>query len=579
MPRSRKRRPKTGGQTPAPSLRSAVTAFERRDFATAVDMCRRVIARDPANIDALNILGGAHLELGDTPAAIDVLMRAQSLWPHDATIEANLGSVLATAKRFDEAEKHLSHALSLTPHDTDVMANLGYAQFELGQFDRAMEIFAAALALSPDNVNILIGAIRAAASGGDMASAGQYARLALALDVQDSSTQRELTRVMYEYHQYPESLTAAEAALAKNSASAGLHIDKGVVLSRLERHDEALVCFDAALRHEPDNADAVMWRTMLNLALGRFSDGWPGYLARPTMRSLQVPNSMAACGKGYHRQILPADMSGATVLVERDQGLGDELFFLRFAKKLRNRGAHVTYRSDERLVAMLRRADVADEVVCDPGPRNPCDFAVTVCDLPWLVGAGDDDSVIPSISLVPLAGKTAEMATRLQAFGGGPYVGVTWRGGTIGNNKFLYKEVPAERLAHAVAGVRGSIIVLQRNPAEGEVEAFAKAAGRQVLDLSHLNADLEAMLSLCSLLDSYVSVSNNNVHLREACGRPSDVIVPYPPEFRWMASGAESPWFPGTMLYRQTPDTDWEPALRQLTAALSAGDPHLRAAG
>jgi Tfp pilus assembly protein PilF len=206
MPRSKKRRPKTGGQKPAPSLQAALKAFEARNFAAATALCRKVVARDPANTDALNILGGAYLELGDTSEAIEVMMQAISLRPGDATIEANLGAVLATAKRFDEAEKYLSHALSLTPGDTDVMANLGYAQFELGQFDRAMMTFAAALALSPNNVNILIGAIRAAASGRDMAAAGKYARLALELDVQDPSTQRELTRVMYEYHQYPESL-------------------------------------------------------------------------------------------------------------------------------------------------------------------------------------------------------------------------------------------------------------------------------------------------------------------------------------------------------------------------------------
>jgi hypothetical protein len=292
-----------------------------------------------------------------------------------------------------------------------------------------------------------------------------------------------------------------------------------------------------------------------------------------------APNSLAACGKGYHGEILPTDMSGATILVERDQGLGDELFFLRFAKRLRNRGAHVTYRPDERLVAMLRRADVADEVTRDTDPRDAFDYVVTICDLPWLVGAGDDDSVVPSISLAPLAERVAKMAAMLQAFGGGPYIGVTWRGGTIGNNKFLYKEVPAERLAQAVAGAQGSFVVLQRNPAEGEVEAFAKAAGRPVLDLSHLNTDLEAMLSLCSLLDSYVSVSNTNIHLREAFGHTSDVIVPYPPEFRWMASGTESPWFPGTQLYRQSPDTGWDDALAQIADRFTNHVTRLRAAG
>jgi len=160
----------------------------------------------------------------------------------------------------------------------------------------------------------------------------------------------------------------------------------------------------------------------------------------------------------------------------------------------------------------------------------------------------------------------------LAAFGDGPYIGVTWRAGTVGNNRFLHKEVPAAQLAGAIAksatGSTGTVVVTQRNPADGEVAAFARALGRPVLDLSGLNTDLEATLSLCALLDVYVGVSNTNVHLREATGRPSHVMVPYPAEFRWMAAGRESPWFPGSTLYRQAPDASWGAAMTELSRVL-----------
>ncbi len=92
--------------------------------------------------------------------------------------------------------------------------------------------------------------------------------------------------------------------------------------------------------------------------------------------------------------------------------------------------------------------------------------------------------------------------------------------------------------------------------------------GRAVLDLTALNSDLEAMLALVGALDDYVTVSNTNVHLRAAVGRQSRVVVPNPPEFRWMARGAECPWFPGTTVYRQDVAGDWARALDQLGADL-----------
>ena len=97
-----------------------------------------------------------------------------------------------------------------------------------------------------------------------------------------------------------------------------------------------------------------------------------------------------------------------------------------------------------------------------------------------------------------------------------------------------------------------------------------RAAGRAVIDLSAANEDLESILALIGLLDEYVCVSNTNVHLRAAQGAACRVLVPNPPEFRWGAEGAESPWFPGTRVYRQAPDGGWDAALAALAAELPA---------
>lgn len=575
MPRSKKRRPKAGASRATPTLQSVLQTFERQDFAAVLDQCRQILAREPRNIDALNISGGAHIELGELDAAIGVLVRALAIRPGDATIEANLGAALAKAKRFDEAEKHLSAALILTPNDVDVMANLARAEYELGQYQAAMKTFAAALKLAPGNVRILIDAIRTAAVGGDMETAGRYARDAIVIEVHNPVTRRELTRVLYEYHQYPESLVAAEAALSRNESDSGLHVDKGVILSRLERYDAALLCFDEALRCDPDNADAATWRALLNLSLGNFTNGWSDYRSRPSLRSPQAPDSLAACGEAYEHESLPEDLSGKTVLVERDQGLGDEIFFLRFVPRLRDRGARVIYRPDARLATMLRRTGLVDEIITGADPGRAFDFRVAVCDLPWLTQAGDKDSFAPSINVPPLPDKTAEIAALLSEFGRGPYTGVTWRGGTPDSNRHLYKEIPPDLLGRSLSGADGSIVILQRNPTEPDIDAFCCAVGRPVLDLSHLNVDIEAMLSLCSLLDHYVSVSNTNVHLREACGFSSQVIVPYPADFRWMESGQESLWFPGTRLYRQTQDAGWGEAVLQITDKFTSCAPRL----
>jgi hypothetical protein len=66
------------------------------------------------------------------------------------------------------------------------------------------------------------------------------------------------------------------------------------------------------------------------------------------------------------------------------------------------------------------------------------------------------------------------------------------------------------------------------------------------------------------LIDEYVAVSNTNVHLRAGLGKATRVLVPCPPDWRWMDAGRTSPWFPDCRIYRQSPSGDWSNALARL---------------
>jgi hypothetical protein len=121
-----------------------------------------------------------------------------------------------------------------------------------------------------------------------------------------------------------------------------------------------------------------------------------------------------------------------------------------------------------------------------------------------------------------------------------------------------------------VRGISATLLALQRNPQPGEIGQLAADLGEPVHDLSALNEDLEAMLALLALIDDYVGVSNTNMHLRAGAGRIARVLVPCPAEWRWMAEGDESPWFPGFRVYRQNPDGDWKAALGRLRGDLLA---------
>jgi hypothetical protein len=271
-------------------------------------------------------------------------------------------------------------------------------------------------------------------------------------------------------------------------------------------------------------------------------------------------------------QPLEDDLSDRHIMVMGEQGLGEELFFLRFAETLKNRGARLTACVDQRLVSMVQRIPFIDDALAktaDPEFEANAQ-AWLMGDLPWLTGAGGQTP--PPAPIAALETKRAAIARRLADANGGPFIGLTWRAG-VESRTTLYKVAPTDLLLEATRGLPGTLLALQRNPRDGEISELAERSGREILDFTDLNDDLEGMLALMEQIDAYAGVSNTNMHLAAAAQAAGarlhcHVLVPSPAEFRWLAEGDKSPWFPGFTPYREDPRRGWEPVSERLAQGL-----------
>jgi tetratricopeptide (TPR) repeat protein len=508
-------------------------------------------------------LGLAHaIDRGGKPSAdgLDHLAAARRLAPEDTEIACAHGLALVQAGRSEEAYDAFQNAVALDPRRVDARVNLANLLAERGENDRARIHFAEALEVDPACVEAMVGLGNIAEREDKTAEAETLYRRALAADPNYTDAHVNLGVALNAAGRSEAALASLRRALAIDPRCANAHANLGHALMGMGEWQDALGALDRALTIAPEHVDARINRATVRLLTRDFAGGWRDYLARDAKQSV---------GIGVHREALPAKLDGQRLLVLADQGLGDELFFLRFAAVLKARGATVYYRAGDKIAAMVARSGAVDRVVGPSEAPPGVTLTLSVGDLPFLLGLASVKDVPPPLPIPPLPEARAAMAERLAALGPAPRIGVTWRAGTKIHHNSLFKEAPRAALAGALADAPGTLIALQRQPAEGEVAAFADEAGRTVHDMTALNESLEDMLALLALLDDYVCVSNTNVHLRAGAGRTSRVLMPHPPEFRWMADGDESPWFPGTRIYRQTAAGDWACALTRLKEELS----------
>jgi len=58
-------------------------------------------------------------------------------------------------------------------------------------------------------------------------------------------------------------------------------------------------------------------------------------------------------------------------------------------------------------------------------------------------------------------------------------------------------------------------------------------------------------------MDVILTVDTSVAHLSGAMGRPTWLLLPFAPDFRWLLDRTDSPWYPTVRLFRQHRTGSW----------------------
>ena len=379
-----------------------------------------------------------------------------------------------------------------------------------------------------------------------------------------AATHANLARALTRKRDFEGAAAAYGRALEIDPAQAVVESSLGIVYRHLGRFDEALASQEKALDAKPDFARARHQSAVLLLAAARFEEGFEAFLSRP----------LGAGGAGEaDRRPLPAALDETDIFLRREADLADEICFLRFAPELEDRGAWIDYQASAHFAPIAGRLAFINTVVAGNARPATGDRILLAGDLPFLLGVKTAADIPLPLPLAPEPANVETMKTRLRGLGPPPYVGLSWRKGAPGGTGIFYKFAPIDGLAKGLSPVPATFLALQSGPEAGEIDRLAAGLGRAVHDLGALNGTVEDMLAALSLIDEFIAVGDANVHLRAGAGRASRILVPHPADFKCMDGGASSPWFPGSGLYRQAVDGDWQAAFDALASDLVADLP------
>jgi hypothetical protein len=288
------------------------------------------------------------------------------------------------------------------------------------------------------------------------------------------------------------------------------------------------------------------------LLAGDFDAGWRNY----EWRRKRHPRKFS---QPAWRRDLP--LTGKTILLYSEQGFGDTLQFCRYAGLVSALGARVVLEVPRPLKSLMTALEGVCLVVESGEALPPFDYHYPLLSLPFAFETRA--ATIPAYERYLHAdpARIEHWQTRLGK-STRPRVGLVWAGSAVLNNNRSIEL--ADWIPHLPFGL--DYVCLQKDIAPGcRSVLLSNPAIRQFADELDDFGDTAA---LCECMDLIISIDTSVAHLGGALGKPTWILLPFNPDWRWLLERQDSPWYPTVTLYRQATLRAWGDVFEQVKAGL-----------
>jgi len=332
----------------------------------------------------------------------------------------------------------------------------------------------------------------------------------------------------------------------------------------------AVALYERAIGSHPQGANAHAGLALSLLGAGDYARGWDEYEWR-----LRVP------GSGIRREFpFPnwqgEDLAGRCLLVYSEQGIGDEIMFASCFDELSDMAARCVFESSVRLAPLFARSFPRATILRRDRSRMPdwaklpkIDVHIAAGSVPRYLRGAAERFPARERYLSADPARASHWRDRLREAGPGRKIGIAWSGGLPGTLRAA-RSLPLEALRSLLATPGATFVAREFLDCSAEVSAFNSVETARVHWWPEAVKTIDETAALVSCLDLVISVTTATAHLAGALGRPTWVLVPSVPTWRYMWQGERMPWYPSMRILRTQGDREPRALIGRTQEALAA---------
>ena len=476
------------------------------------------------------------------------------------------------ADRLHDAEVLCHEILAAQPDCGDALRLAGVLARRTGRAADAVRLLTTAVQLDPNNpvFQFELGSSLRLASDFTGALAHYQAAARLKPDFEEALV--NVGGMLLDLEHLDEAQQTLQQLVSVNPGSLSGHYNLANAHLAMGHPELAIAEYENVINLESYNAKAHWNLGLARLALGDFEQGWPEYEWRAASGEVQLDKYKQPCWNG-------SSLSGKTILIHAEQGIGDEILFNSCVPDIIAQASQCILTCDLRLQPLFARSFPQAQVIgsrrrTDGAPlalSEPIDFQLSAGSLPLFLRRNLNDFPQRDRYLVADAARVDHWKQQLAMLGDGLKVGISWRtGGKPSEHRKRTTTLDLWEPLLQLAGIEW--INLQYGDCVEEIEAVQARHGTTIHDFSEADPliELDDFAAKMSALDLVISVGNATVHLAGALGVEAWAMLPRVPNWRWMLAGDRIPWYQSVRLYRQQTAGEWAPVFDQVSQQLAS---------
>ncbi len=428
----------------------------------------------------------------------------------------------------------------------------------------AIPLFLEILNADPNHVAALAGLAKATLQLNDPATASQMLEIALAKAPDDPDILNAAGYAQLALGDCSAALEKFEAALVHSPGQPGILLNLASACCGTSAYDRAEEIYQR-LEAMDGHADATVQynHSLLLLLQGRFSEAWPGFELR-----------REATNTGLLQRKLPgqtwdgSERRSGHLLVHAEQGLGDNIQFIRYLPMVASRVGRVTLEAPKVLMELFEKVPGIDNLLSAGAALPDCDWHVSIMSLPALCRTVEETipAHVPYLSVEEDA--VERWGEKLDVDDGRRHVGLVWAGNP-GHRRDRERSISLQTLVPALVG-RNDVAFHAFQIGAPLAQVRDVASDVYVQPLFTEPQPMREVAAALSAVDLLISVDTALAHLAGALKRPVWTLITHVPDWRWMLGRVETPWYPTMRLFRQPVPGDWVSVVNAVGEALTA---------